>query len=61
MNLTVTAYDSYGVEFDQDQYEHMQFNIEIEITQPRVRGLSAEANPLNNREFIAKGYEPGNY
>lgn len=61
MNLTVTAFDAYGNKFDDDQYTHMQFNIEIEITQPRDKGLSAEADPLNNRKFIARGYEPGNY
>lgn len=55
MNMTVTSFDSYGNEFDKDQYEHMQFNIEIEITQPRAKGLTAETNPLNNREFVAKG------
>ena len=61
MNMSVSAFDSYGNEFDKDQYEHMQFNIEIEITQPRAKGLTAETNPLNNREFVAKGQEPGNY
>jgi hypothetical protein len=32
MNMTVTAFDSIGNEFSFDQYEHMQFNIEIEIS-----------------------------
>jgi hypothetical protein len=49
MNLSVTAFDAYGVEFDQDQYTHMNFNIEIEITQPRERGLGAALDASNNR------------
>lgn len=61
MEMNVTAIDMYGNSFDQDQYTHMKFNIEIEITQQRERGLSTEADPTNNRRFIAKGYEPGNY
>ena len=40
----------------------MTFDIEIEITMPyRVGGLLAEPDPHNNRKFIAKGIEPGNY
>ena len=61
MDLVVTAFDSYNNRFDDDQYQHMNFNIEIEISQLRVRGLSAERDPLDNRKFLAKGQEPGNY
>ena len=39
----------------------MTFNIEIEITQLREKGLTTEIDPQNNRRFIAKGNEPGNY
>jgi hypothetical protein len=61
MEINVTAFDSYGQEFDGDQYLNMNFNIEIEITHLRERGLSAEVDPANNRRFIAKGGEAGNY
>lgn len=61
MPLNVTAYDIYGNPFDFDQYEHMKFNIEIELTQQREKGLQTEADPNNRRKFIAKGFEPGNY
>lgn len=33
MPLNVTAYDTYGIPFDADQYAHMTFHIEIEATQ----------------------------
>jgi hypothetical protein len=32
MDLVVTAFDSYNNRFDDDQYQHMNFNIEIEIS-----------------------------
>ena len=32
MELNVTAYDYYGREFDLEQYTHMKFHIEIEIS-----------------------------
>ena len=61
MEINVTAFNIQGQEFDDDQYRLMNFNIEIEITHLRERGLSAEIDPTNNRRFIAKGGEPGNY
>ena len=39
----------------------MKFAIEIEISQQREKGLSTEIDAFNNRRFIAKGVEPGNY
>jgi hypothetical protein len=32
MEINVTAFDSMGNQFDDDQYKLMTFNIEIEIT-----------------------------
>ena len=32
MELTVSAFDQFGVEFDKDQYELMTFDIETEMT-----------------------------
>lgn len=32
MELMVYAYDNHGIEFDDDQYRFMDFNIEIEIS-----------------------------
>ena len=61
MELNVTAYDCFNNQFDEDQYTQMAFNIEIEISQQRDRGLIAEADPSNNRRFIVKGIEAGNY
>ena len=39
----------------------MNFAIEIEISQQRDQGLATEIDPYNNKRFIAKGVEPGNY
>lgn len=61
MELNITAIDCYNNPFDDDQYQYMLFTIEIESTQHRERGLFTEADPSNNRRFIAKGYESGNY
>lgn len=61
MEVNVTAFDSQGAQFDDDQYKLMTFNIEIEITQLREKGLTTEVDPQNNRRFIARGNEPGNY
>jgi hypothetical protein len=61
MEINVTAIDSNGKEFDDDQYKLMNFNIEIEITQLREKGLTTDIDPQNNRRFIASGKEPGNY
>lgn len=61
MEMNVTAFDSNGAQFDNDQYRLMTFNIEIEISQQRDKGLSTEIDPANNRRFLAKGNEPGIY
>lgn len=59
--MNVTAFDIYNNPFDEDQYPLMHFNIEIEFTQKREKGLIAIADHTNNRRFIVKGFEPGNY
>lgn len=62
MELHVTAFDIYGNEFDEDQYPHMEFSIEIENTGvKRLRELTIDGDSTNNRKFIAKGNEPGTY
>lgn len=61
MEFEVTAYDIYGQQFGEEQYQHMNFNVEIEQSQQREKGLAAELDPINKRKFIVKGYEPGNY
>ena len=61
MELMVYAYDIHGVEFDDDQYRLMDFNIEIEISVQREKGLITTRNPENNRKFTAYGHESGNY
>ena len=35
MEMNVTAFDTYGQMFDDDQYRLMKFTIEIEISQQR--------------------------
>lgn len=43
LNMTVSAFDDRGVEFDLDQYEKMDFALETEMTGiHRTRGLVAE-------------------
>src|SRR4051812_130467 len=62
IEIYVTAVDNHGNEFDLDQYEFMEFYIEIESTGlSRGRGLIASPVAEDNRKFIVKGYEPGNY
>jgi len=39
----------------------MKFQIEIEITSKRERGLTAEEDPADNRNFTLRGNEPGSY
>ena len=41
MELNVTAYDNHGIEFDDDQYKFMKFDMDIEsIGVKRARELS---------------------
>ena len=58
MELLVSAFDSFGVEFDKDQYDLMSFAIETEMTGfLRTQGLQTEPVRGNNRKFIAHGRE----
>lgn len=60
--MTVTAFDDFGVEFDIDQYEKMNFALEIEMTGIySTRGLQAKKIPNSLQNFTVKGIEPGNY
>lgn len=62
MELNVTAYDNHGIEFDDDQYKFMKFDMDIEsIGVKRARELSTHEDQNNNRIFIAHGNEPGTY
>lgn len=62
MNLIVSALDSQGNDFDEDQYTNMRFSIETEMTGviSRKHGLKTETTSLNT-EFKAHGKEPGIY
>lgn len=62
MNLIVSALDSQGNDFDEDQYVDMRFSIETEMTGviSRQHGLKTVATSLNT-EFKAIGKEPGIY
>ena len=62
MELLVSAYDSAGVEFDQDQYDLMTFDIETEMTGLlRTQGLQTTPVRGDNRKFVAHGKEQGIY
>jgi len=59
--VTVTAFDSAGVKFDQDQYMFMTFGIETEATGlSRQGGLKTEPTSVNTL-FTVFGKEPGIY
>lgn len=61
MNLVVSAFDSQGNDFDQDQYIDMLFSIETEMTGViRKVGLRTESTS-ENTVFKANGNEPGIY
>jgi len=62
MDLTVSAFDTHGVEFDADQYAFMNFYIETEMTGVlRQQGLGTLPDLRDNRRFKAHGKEPGIY
>lgn len=62
LNLTVTAFDSQGDEFDHDQYPKIDFGLEIEMTGiQRSKGIVAERVSGQQRLFTVRGVEPGNY
>jgi len=60
--MTVTAFDSHGFEFDQEQYLMMDFELEIEMTGiHKSRGLLAVHSDSDRKMFEVTGVEPGNY
>ena len=64
--LTVSAYDNFLVEFDDDQYALMRFDIEAETTGLRRTrdGVGLQTKPIPTqkpREFWAHGKEAGIY
>lgn len=62
MELLVSAYDQFGAEFDEDQYQLMTFDIETEMTGLlRTQGLQTVPIRGDNRKFIAHGGEQGIY
>ena len=59
--LIVSAFDSEGKDFDEDQYVDMRFSIETEMTGLiRKNGLFTVVTDLNTH-FLAKGRKPGIY
>lgn len=66
-NMTVTALDSYGIEFDEDQYNQMTFEIEIAKTDIEIDktkgnfGLQIVQILGERRKFNATGIERGHY
>lgn len=63
MNMTVTALDSSGHEFDEDQYTKMKFELEHVVTFAHGRGQGLRAMGIGSepRVFNVTGLEPGNY
>jgi hypothetical protein len=62
MELLVSAFDQFGAEFDDDQYQLMTFDIETEMTGLlRTQGLQTVPIRGDNRKFIAHGGEQGIY
>lgn len=62
MELKVSAFDSFGDEFDEDQYKFMVFDIETEMTGAiRIQGLKTSPDLINNRLFETHGIQPGSY
>lgn len=60
MELTVSAFDSAGAEFDADQYALMTFDIETEMSGLlRAQGLQTVPQRGDNRKFTASGNEKG--
>ena len=60
--MSVTAYDSNDNEFDLDQYEHMDFKLEIEKTAIHTsKGLVPEKIRAQHRMFKITGEESGMY
>jgi hypothetical protein len=62
LNIHVHAYDMYGVEFDEDQYVKMHFEIEIENSGIKTsNGLVPYAHPGETTLFSLEGKQPDHY
>jgi hypothetical protein len=61
LNMTVTAFDVAGSEFDADQYPKMDFALETEMTDVSGGGILAQKVRGELRVFKVTGVEPGNY
>jgi hypothetical protein len=61
MNMTITAFDDSGKQFDEDQQEKMNFQLEIERGILRSSGLKTKLIKGRNELYEVTGVEPGNY
>lgn len=61
LNMTVTAFDNHGNEFDQDQYPHMDLTMEYKPygVQTKKDGLKSKTLDNDKRVFLVTGVEPG--
>ena len=61
LNMTVTAFDSHGNEFDQDQYPHMDLTMDYKPygVQTKKDGLKSKTLDSEKRTFLVTGVEPG--
>jgi hypothetical protein len=62
MNVTITAKDFHGFNFDEDQYKKMVLEIQTEMTGVHNKDdMHVEKIPSTNRVFKIRGKEPGIY
>ena len=64
VELTVSAFDNFGVEFEDDQYALMAFDIETEMTGLLRTQGGLQTSPIlsqHPRKFMAHGKEAGIY
>lgn len=61
LNMTVTAFDSHGNEFDNDQYPHMELQMDYKPygVQTKKDGLESKTLNSDKRVYLVTGIEPG--
>lgn len=61
LNMTVTAFDSHGNEFDKDQYSKMDLQMDYKPygVQTKKDGLSSHTVDSSRRTFLVTGVEAG--
>lgn len=60
MNITVKTFDFRGEEFDQDQYEQMQFEVQTEMTAMHQKN-DLQVKNVQRKIFEVQGLKKGTY